>query len=445
MIKRFYMKGAFLKCMVLSIFFLAGIKKEGNGQSRLDELMSASLPPFNATGEMTNEFKSYLKKNLAEVRILALGESRHEDGLTFEHKTKLVKYFHEELDFNVIAFEFGFYGNWNTNQNLKQGMDVAQATKYSGWAKSKYGFPVYEYISQTYQTDAPLHYAGFDGEKVPDGIPNIQQFLQKVMDLTEFSINTSDSLILDSLVLAVYGRLGNPYKDQLDYKDRQGAKEILQDLSQRVADQKDQMINQLGERAYMMYKLTLQSILMDEKSTYAGAFWNIVRDKHMAERVFWLADSLYKDEKIILWGASGHFARNMIGIERALEPQDYGYYPYYQMGDWLYEKFGRAYYSIAFTSASGKTGLILPDDHKYKKYEEINNIPSPVDKSFEQIAYSADQSFLFCDLRHAEENTWLKSTFFAYPLGYNCDFAEWYRVFDGFYFIREMLPDEWKE
>lgn len=58
--------------------------------------------------------------------------------------------------------------------------------------------------------------------------------------------------------------------------------------------------------------------------------------------------------------------------------------------------------------------------------------------------WNIDQAFLFCDLRNAEENTWLKSTFTAYPLGYNCDSAEWHRVFDGFYFIKEMQPDEWK-
>lgn len=435
----------FAPYLITSFAFFGVLNNCCFGQNQLHELMSNAVIPVDTTGQLTPEFKSQLNASLENVKIVALGESLHEDGLTFEHKAVLVKHLHENLGFNVIAFEFGFFGNWKTNENFKKGIDVKQATKYSGWSKSKYAFPVYEYIHRSHKTEQPLHYAGFDGEKVPDGIPNIQQCLTNIIDWADYKINKTDSMLLDSLICAVYGKIGNSYKDALSFKRRNIARDIIKDIQRELIVNKRHILTTMSEKELMMYTLTLKSILMDEKSTYAGAFWNIVRDKHMAERVTWIIDSLYRGEKIILWGASAHFARNMINIERTLQPDDYGFFPYFQMGDWLHAYYGDAYYSIAFTAASGKTGLIFPENHRYKKYEEINNIPKPDSNSFEGISYLSGQQTLFCDLRMVKENTWLNSRFIASPFGYIQDSSTWNKVLDGLYFIREMKPDEWRK
>jgi erythromycin esterase-like protein len=432
-----------LPYLMTSLFYLLVFINNCLGQNQLTELISNAIIPIDSSGQLTIEFKQNIRTSLENVKVVALGESLHEDGLTFEHKVNLVKYLHEDLGFNVIAFEYAFFGNWNTNESLKQGNDVKEATKYSGWSKSKYAFPVYEYISQTHQTYQPLNYAGFDGEKVPNGIPDIQRLLTQIIGLIDYKLSGTDHLLLDSLISAVYGEIGNSHKDAISYNRRIIARVLIKDIQRELNLKRKFILTTCSEMEFIMYTLTLNSILMDEKSTYAGSFWNIVRDKHMAERVKWLIDSLYKGEKIILWGASAHFARNMINIKRNLEPDDYGFYPYLQMGDWLYTFYGDAFYSIAFTSASGKTGLIFPENHKFKKYEEIKSIPKPHVNSFEGISFLTDQEALFCDLRLANEKTWLNTRFLAYPFGYNQDFASWKKVLDAFYFIREMKPDEW--
>lgn len=424
------------------VYVLMMISKNCIGQNQNNELLVNSVTPFDSMGRITDEFKLKLKESLKNVRVLALGESQHNDGLTFKHKTMLVKYLHDKMGYNVLAFEFGFYGNWRTNENLKKGMDVKEATKYSGWARSKFAFPVYEFISQTHKTGTSLNYAGFDKEKVPDGIPNIKNFLNEIIQLTNFSVKETDRLLLDSFVLAVYGQLGNPHKDALKFNRRRIAIDIISKLSDMVALNRKQFMAKLGEKKYMIYKFTLESILMDEKDTYGGTFKNIIRDKNMANRVKWLIDSLYKGEKIILWGASAHFARNMISIDR--RESDYELYPYYQMGDWLHSYYGNSFYSIAFTSGSGRTGLILPENHRYKKFEQIYNIPSPHVESFENVAYLTGKSALFCDIRNTNKDSWLNSKFISYSLGYNQDFTRWNSVLDGIYFIKEMQPNEWK-
>jgi erythromycin esterase len=385
--------------LALLLLVLGGSRVNCTAQQTLPSVLPEAVVVLNQDGAFTEEFKSALKHDLAGVRILALGESTHEDGTAFAHKAILVKLLHEEMGFNVLAFEFGFYGNWLTYEKIRAGMEVAEATKYSGWSKSVYGYPVYTYLAETLTSGIPLIYAGFDGEKVPDGIPNIQEFVEAVRVSTHKVISEPERLAVDSLIRAVYGRLGNPIKDQLSYGGRTLAKGVLEALVDALAERKSTLLNALGREKYTMYRLTLQSLLMDEKSTYAGSFWNIVRDKHMAERVSWLADSLYPGQKIILWGASGHFARSMVTIQRDLSPGDYGFYPFYQTGDWLYAKYTDAFYSMAFTTASGKRGLILPDDHQYKEYEELIDVRKPIPGSFEEIAFRTGTPTLYCNLR----------------------------------------------
>ncbi len=431
--------------LVAIVILISTYAQTSQGQIYLEGKNPNAIIPFDIKGELTAEFKKAFKKNLEGVEIVALGETMHEDGLTFKYKTKLVEFLHKELGFNVLAFEFGFYGNWLTNKKLKQGVDVKKATQFSGWAKSKYAFPVYQYMSQSHGSSKPLIYAGFDGEKLPDGIPNVKILINEITNLVDHSLEQTDRLILDSLVHAIYGRLRNPFVDKLTYKSRKKAKSILNELIVKVNQGKKQIESTLGNGTFMMYKLTLQSILMDVETTFAGTFWNSIRDKNMAQRVSWLKDSLYAGEKIILWGASSHFARNMLAIERDMESKNYDFYPYYQMGDWLYNQYSNAYYSLAFTCASGKIGTIYPEKHKYKKYEQLRDISQPHFNSFENIAYQSGQPTLFCDLRKAEENSWLSSSFIAYPFGYNQDYAPWNKILDGLFFIREMKPDAWRD
>lgn len=412
------------------------------GQDKTEQLLEHSVIPYHSkTGEFTTEFKEEIRRVLQDVRILSLGESSHEDGATFEHKTRLVKFLHEELGYNVLAFEFGFYGHWKINQKIESGEDVKTTTRYAGWSSSKDAYPVYKYIGETKRSNTPLILAGFDSEKVPDGIPNTQNFLENVIDLTKFHITNIDSLTVDSLLLAVYGGIGNQISQEITYSARNRAKAIVDSLSVRLKEKEETLVAEVGEEKFMMYQLTLKSILMDEKIRFAGAYWNIVRDKSMAERVRWLADSLYKGEKIILWGASGHFARNMISIDRNLDPGSYGFYPYYQMGDWLYEFFGDDYYSLVFTTATGQNGLVFPDGHRFKQYEEIRTIEVPKEGSFEATAMNLGVESLFVDLRSIPSNSWLQGAYTAYPFGYQEDFAIWYRIVDGFYYIHEMYPD----
>ena len=59
-----------------------------------------------------NNDYSFLKDILKEKKIVLLGEQTHGEGSVFEEKIDLIQYLHEELNYNIIAFESGLYDNY---------------------------------------------------------------------------------------------------------------------------------------------------------------------------------------------------------------------------------------------------------------------------------------------------------------------------------------------
>jgi len=409
------------------------------------ELMSQSVVAYDTlNNDFTPKFKIELKEILNDVTVISLGENSHEDGATFKFRNELIKFLHNELNFEVLASEYGFYGNFKRNDALKNGIDLRNKLRTASWiAKSAYGFTVYDYMSKSWNTEKPLIYAGYDKEKVPDGIPNIKKLLNEIQEGIDYNISEHDDKVLDSLIVSVYSGIGNTFKQNLSMDGRNRAKEIIKEMLSETESHRKKLSNTLGNEKTLIYNLTLKSILMSEKEVFAGSFANIVRDKHMAERVFWLTDSIYKGKKIILMGASGHFAKNTVQISRSLEPESYGFYPFYQMGDHLENHYGDKYYSMVFTSGSGENGLILPNDHKFKKFETIRKIEGFQPQGFENLAMKTKYYTLFTDLRNSQSESWLSGEFTAYPFGYNEDYAKWKNIVDGIFFIREMFPDKW--
>ena len=90
-----------------------------------------------------------LKETLAHARIVLLGEQSHGGGTTYEAKVRLIKFLHQEMGFEVMAFESGLYDCAKIKQQIDAGKPMGQAvlnSMFYMYATSNEVQPLFHYM-----------------------------------------------------------------------------------------------------------------------------------------------------------------------------------------------------------------------------------------------------------------------------------------------------------
>ncbi len=363
-----------------------------------------------------------LRSALDGVRLVLLGEVEHGAGTDFLAKSRLVKFLHQELGFDVLAFEAGLYGMTVAWDSLGSGAPPREAMALGAWGfwtNTEQMQPLIRYLGEQARGERPLELTGFDNVFTPSGAS-----VQFAEDLGDFLTNRGLS--------SPFAMSDSPDRHVLEaiatMRYRRG-EEAIPDSTARAAfldalDETISLVAKVNDDTGRYWTRVLRGTACHAREVFANRMPDLslepfcLRDRQMAEHLLWLLDERYPGRKIIAWAATAHVAR------LAEIPPAGGFGP--SMGQFIAEALDSTSYAIGVTSYRGTDSYIVVDQHPLPEFEELMAL--------------AGFDYGLLDLRRAAtEGNWAGGEFWARAIdGLETRRAVWSELLDALLFVRDF-------
>jgi erythromycin esterase len=400
------------------------------------EWLKANAHPIRTLSVADRDFSDLqpLKAAIGSSRVVMLGEQSHGDGTTFLAKARLVAFLHQEMGFDVLAWESGLWDVHQVWRHVQAGEAVLPASRrgiFAIWTGSQQVLPTLDYVAETVGTARPLELAGFDNQLTGSLASDSLHLLME-----RFARRIGSPVADDPEWPAAAASLSRLAKGE-DYQTPPPATDQARLLRLLTALRTDALAKAGGDRDALFWTQVLESV-----ASYAQMTWAIEgaqlkpedynsRDRQMARNLVWLANVWYPDRKIIVWAASSHIARDVGQLRSIGGSAPYGSGWTVHMGGEAYTTLGPQMYALGFTAGYGEFGWygVLP-----------SLVPQVRAGSLEARFWEAGLVNAFVDFRSpAPGGEWLHDVF-SRPFGYSDMAGDWTRVLDGMIYTRDMTP-----
>jgi erythromycin esterase len=327
------------------------------------------LEPIRSLTSADYSDLTFLGDNLEGKTIVQLGEVAHGIEEQNSLRVRLIKYLHQWHGFTVVAFESGLFPCYMANRQIgsTDPKESLFGSLNSAW-KTPAVLDLFAYIKQTHTQGNPLILAGFDIYPTGTLSLNRPQFL---MDLAmpfdsslARSIHTHDQVLIQhwtdrqhveqymtanyEALVEDYDRLNRLLADSLDVlRDRHDDEELL------VALEVGRSV-----RSYVRHRAQVLGIEEREPDNE--------RDQQMARTVQFLKETLYPDQKMIVWAHNLHVYEDT----RAIQGPRYGTL----MGSFLNSRYGDELYTMVSLSYRGRIDYGVVSEIEIIRNESIEAI-----------------------------------------------------------------------
>lgn len=264
-------------------------------------------------GEETDSFVfDSLKSKLKNKRIICLGETEHRVETFNKLKVELVKYLHENLGYDVVAFEGSMFKISNAFYNIQSAPVALKNSLYGIW-QTESVLDLFQYAKKD-PSNNPLIFTGFDIKVGPSNSASLwlKNIVQHINPKYAESVYSGDTLFINKTT---------PFDQQNSLKT------ISQNESQFFQTFYTSLIDTLNTNSDFILKnniLNEDQLKIIKRSLLNKVYLSVFvtfkevkdacryRDSIMTQNILWLIEDLYKDKKIMIWGADAHISKKTI-------------------------------------------------------------------------------------------------------------------------------------
>jgi erythromycin esterase len=301
----------------------------------------------------------FLRPLLSGRRIVLLGESSHRVEEYSKVKCHIIRFLHEELGFNVLAFENYALSTYLANLDLAAGARAENVVDclYPMWRTTTVR-RLFSYVASTRTTQKPLQVVGFDLKLKWDAWPKAMGFLVGAIEGDTFLVRDYHHA-QEHFGPDIYDRIK---RGEIDANNPLG-KEFVAfyvELAGKIEQRRVRDPEAAESRDALFAAQLARNIAVLPRYYRARRFNRVaIRDSVMAGNVIHLAERQFPNQKIIIWAQNIHISRS----HSTARLSDMVTLPFEwvtnrldrvrRMGEYLSRRYGDEMYTVGLLMASG--------------------------------------------------------------------------------------------
>ncbi len=382
-----------------------------------EETRRVAQPVRSLTSDDFSDLQ-FLKPLLAGRRVVQLGESAHGVAEFNWLKVRLVKYLHQELGFDVVAFESSLSACDIADARISRAppVEVMRDCIFPVWHSTE-TLGLFEYLDAARAAGRRISLAGFDTQNSSrargEVTARLVRQLARVDDALARRIRDHEEALAAPPIPAELAR---------------EMKQAYANAVERVESHRD-ALRKLEPARPLEVDIALQElrsrVRLAEQLGGSRRDATLARDQGMADNLDFLLQVMYPGRKVVVWAHNFHVAKEPYVAEGPRA-----------MGSWVAERRGAEVYTIGLYMGRGAATY-----NNRSRYE----IVAPAPDSLEAIMASAGWRASFVDLSDPRipADSWRRMPDTARDWGTTPATLTPARTFDGLIYIDTVTPPEY--